>query len=257
MARDIVQNLRFRKATEGFDPNAFSRILEQQYLKENRDRHMQKLTFAPSSIGYGNGTCPRYWFLAFSGAQFTEINDAQGIANMKVGSDAHARIQKLMRDAEILVDEEVEAKLSDPPVRGFIDVLIRWDGEVVVGEIKTTRQEVFMHRQTTMKPSTNHMYQILLYMKITGKKKGFLLYENKNDQSFLVIPVDWNEKNEALLEDALDWMRKVYANWQEGTLPTRPFRKNNKICQSCPVFDVCWAGEKGEVDIEAMPVPRL
>lgn len=260
MTKSIVQNLKFRKQADGsFDSAALSSFIEAEYLKSNRVKETKKYSFSPSSIGYGHGTCPRYWYLAFSGGTFVDTNDAQGIANMSNGTSAHERLQTLFRESGILVDEEVEVKLSDPPVRGFIDVLIRWEGEVIPGEIKTARSEVFTYRQTQMKPSGNHLLQLLIYLKATGKPRGFLYYENKNTQEFLIIPVEMNEKNQAILEEALDWMREVYANYEsdDDTLPTRPFQKRNKICQNCPLLDDCWnKNGPGVVDLPVMVVPK-
>ncbi len=60
------------------------------------------------------------------------------------------------------------------------------------------------------------------------------MYENKNDNTYLIIPVSWNERNEKVLEEALDWLRLVYQNWKdaEGTndnIPKRPWTRKNKI----------------------------
>jgi CRISPR/Cas system-associated exonuclease Cas4 (RecB family) len=258
MSREIVQGLKFRKPA-AFDGAAFSALVEKAYLDSRREsKHTQKVSFSPSSIGYGNGTCPRYWYLAFEGGHFEETTDALGVANMMNGTDAHTRLQKLFEQSGVLVATEVEVKLADPPIRGFIDALIRWEGEIVVGEIKTTRQEAFLFRQTSMKPAPNHLFQILIYMKGTGKSQGFLFYENKNTQEFLVIPVEMNERNEKILEDALEWLRTVRKAWEEDkTLPERPFRKNNKICKNCPVYELCWNQTgPGEVNIPVMEVPR-
>lgn len=259
MARDIVQGLKFRKQIDGFDTDGLAAALEQAYLQQKRpDGFTQKKSFAPSSIGYGRGTCPRYWHLALSGEEFTDLVDAMGVANMANGSAAHERIEKLFEDAGLLVSKEVEIKLSDPPIFGYADVLVRWNGEIVVGEIKTTRQEMFLHRQATMKPSVNHLLQILIYLKATGKRYGFLLYENKNDQTFLVIPVEMTPENAKILEDALDWLRKVYANWKEdGGLPMAPWTKKNKACKECPVFKPCWEKGEGTVNIGKMELPQI
>lgn len=256
--RDIIQNLTFRKATGKFNPAAFAAFLEEQYLKSNRSGTRTKQTFAPSSIGGYNGICPRYWYLAFNEHQFEDNNDAIGIANMSNGTAAHARIEKLLTDSGIPVDVEVEIKLTDPPVRGYIDMMLEWEGEIVVGEFKTTRQEVFLIRQSTMKPSAQHLIQILLYLKATGKTQGFLLYENKNTQEFLVIPVDLNERNETIINDVFEWMRMVYKNFEEGELPKRPVSRRNKICKGCPLFNDCWEIQpEGTVDLPLMEVPKV
>lgn len=238
MAREIIKNLKYRK--QPFDTNGLSNMLEKAYMADVRqDEFKQKKTFSPSKIGYGHGNCPRYWYFAFSGAEFKETVDPLGVANMANGSAAHDRIQKLFEDAGLLVEKEVKIFLNDPPVSGFLDVLVRHDGEVIVGEIKTTRQESFIIKQQTMKPSSNHLVQVLIYMKATGKTNGFVMYENKNTQEFLLIPVTMSARNEKLLDGVLNWMRDVYAAYTNQTLPTRLLTKRSRICKECPLASTC------------------
>lgn len=271
MSRDIVANLKFRKESTagGFTAEKLEQAIERGYMAQAREnKFTTKKTFAPSSIGYGHGTCARYWYQAFNGADFVETVDALGVANMSNGSAAHARLEKVLEDAGVLVAAEIKMELKDPPIFGYIDALVKIDGETVVGELKTTRSEAFQWRVSTNKPAGNHLYQILIYMKATGKNKGFMFYENKNDQTFLVIPVEMNEKNKAILEEALDWLRKVRKNWEDAqenedknvNIPQRPWTKRNKICRGCPLFDKCWpeTGEAptSEVVIEPMVVVK-
>jgi CRISPR/Cas system-associated exonuclease Cas4 (RecB family) len=253
------KSLGFRKFSEPFDSDKLSAAIEAGYLSQARaNKFTKKVSFAPSSIGYNHARCARYWFMAFEGAMFEESVDAMGIANMSNGTYAHERIQKVLEDAGILVAKEVEITLKDPPIRGYVDAMVRLDGEILVGEIKTTRQEAFMFKQNSMKPSINHLYQILIYLRATGKQNGFLLYENKSDNTFLIIPVTMDERNSKILDDALDWLREVYLNSQEGALPTRPFTKKSKECKGCPLFKVCWDEKPdGEVEIKPMAVVKI
>src|SRR6478736_4826092 len=257
--RDINKSNSFRGTYSVEDLNE---IFEKGYLSHVRDTGVQKKeTFAPSSIGYdGNGRCRRYWYMAFEGKYvFEETTDSMGMATMLNGRDAGERIANIIGDAGALVATEVEVKMIDPPIRGYIDALVRVGDEIVVGEIKTTRQEMFVLRQNTMKPLPYHLYQLLIYMKATGKKKGFLFYENRNDLSYLIIPVEMDERYEKILEDALDWLRRVRANWEEegDTLPTRPFTRKSKQCKYCPVFNECWENlGVGEVTIKPMVVAK-
>jgi CRISPR/Cas system-associated exonuclease Cas4 (RecB family) len=260
--RSLDGAIRFRKVVDstGFTPAKLINALNQGYLEDRRpNKFTQKKTFSPSSIGYGHATCPRYWHIAFSGADFVENGDGMGVAVMASGTAAHSRIQGALKKAGVLVAEEVEIKLADPPIRGFIDVMVRVDDEVVVGEIKTTGEAIFNAKRTSMKPSPNHLFQILIYMKATGKKKGFLLYENRNTLEILVIEVDFTEANEAILENALEWMRTVYKGFEAEELPTRPFRNQTvKVCQNCPVNKVCWEElPDGDVKLPKMEVPTL
>ena len=92
MGRDLIANLKFQKNSnpEGFDPIAFAEMYEEAVLSEKRPNEFtQKKTFSPSSVGYGNGNCPRYWFIAFTGAEFENETDAMGVVNMDNGTYVH------------------------------------------------------------------------------------------------------------------------------------------------------------------------
>lgn len=255
MEQNIIKNIRLKRQPEGFNGDELAQMLEQAYLNRRRvSGFSQKKTFSPSSIAYGHGTCPRYWNLAFQGGNAVDNNSATSIAVMLNGSVSGERIKDLFKDAGVLIDAEVEITLLDPPVRGFIDVLVDWKGETIVGEIKTTRQEAFLHRQSTMKPTAYHMYQILLYLEATKSKYGFFLYENKNTQEFVVIPVEMDAKNRQIIDDALAWMREVYA--ANDLDIKRPFKQTNKICQNCPFYVSCWNLPDGDTLIPVMKVAK-
>jgi len=260
MGRDIIANLKFQKPQEGgFNPIEFAKMMEEAYLSEKRpDEFTQKKTFSPSTVGYGNGNCPRYWFLAFSGNEFENNTDAMGVANMDNGSYMHDRIQKIMAKTPVFKQHEVEITHDDPPIRGFADTFIEWNGKEVIAEIKSAKDEIFSIRQAEMKPLPYHLVQLLTYMKIRGDEQGFFYYENKNDQSFLIIPVDMNEKNKKLIDYVFDWERKVYDAYKKGTLPERTFTKSQWACKGCPVKKVCWADKKdlGEVYIEPLVLEK-
>ena len=258
MGRDIVSNLKFKKVTGNFNPDSFARMLDDSYLATKRgDQMTTKTSFSPSSLGYGHGNCPRYWYLAFSGVMFIDDNDSVAVANMAQGTQAHERLQNLIKTMPSFVSEEQEIKNEYPPIRGFIDLILDWDGEKVIGEIKTAKQEVWDTRQATMSPSPNHLLQLLTYMKLTDAKEGFFLYENKNTQQVLIIPVAMNEKNKEIIEETFMWLREVWDNFKDGDLPMRTFTKSTSSCKYCPVKKECWSMETGTVQIEAYKVPKL
>jgi CRISPR/Cas system-associated exonuclease Cas4 (RecB family) len=242
MTRSIIGTLKFQKPLEGdFDHVAFGKEIEEAYLKQRRSGGTtKKTTFSPSTIGYGHGNCPRYWYIAFEGAEFNETADAQGIANMQNGTAAHDRIQKVLKDTGRLKDVEIEVTYDDPPIRGFVDAVLEWEGNQVIAEIKTAKQEVYSIRQSSMKPSSNHLLQLLIYMKILKTAQGVFIYENKNDQELTLIPVRVSEKNIKIIEDLFSWLRMVKQSHDDQDLPTRPFTKSKPACKGCPVFDVCW-----------------
>jgi hypothetical protein len=259
LGRKIIGNLKFKKADEGtFDANEFASLLEKVYEGDgNQSGFKKKTTFSPSTVGYGHGNCPRYWFIAFEGAEFEEKFDAMARANMENGKMAHDRIQAKMQLTGKVKFLEEEVKNEDPPIRGFIDLGLDWDGNEIIGEIKTAKEEVYAHKQSSMKPSPNHLLQILTYMKIRKAEQGFMFYENKNDQSFLIIPVNMNKTNEELINYVFDWMREVRKVWEDKTLPNRPFTKSASACTYCPIKKTCWKqlGD-GEIEIQALVTPK-
>jgi CRISPR/Cas system-associated exonuclease Cas4 (RecB family) len=261
--RNVIRGIKLK--SKG---NEIAEAIEKGLLAQRRPalEWTQKKTFAPSTIAYGHGTCARYWFIAFNGTdQWDDDVDSMGVANMGLGSMVHDYIQTALKSSGFLVEEELEITLQDPPIRGYLDAIVNWKGEELVCEIKTTRQESFVFKEASGKPSVNHLIQLLIYLRATGKKRGFLLYVNKNDQTFLVIPVEMTEDNAKLLDDVLAWLRTTHEAYEQDTLPVRPFRNSketgrpsNKICRGCPVQKDCFEHlPEGVVTIPLMEVPKI
>ena len=259
-SKSIIGSLKFQKPPEGgFDPNQFAQEVEESYLKQRRtNAFTQKKTFSPSSIGYGHGNCPRYWNYAFNGADFVETTTAQGLANMQNGSAAHDRIQKVIGGIDRAVDFEVEVKNEDPPIRGYIDGVMDWDGEETIIEIKTAKEEVYAIRQSSMKPSGNHLLQLLIYMKIRRASQGVFLYENKNTQELCLIPIRVNDKYINIIDELFEWMRETYSAYENKELPKRVATKSTPMCKNCPVKETCWAEKPdlGVVEIRKYEPPK-
>lgn len=220
-----------------------------------------KKTFAPSTIAYQHGQCPRYWYLAFNGNIFDDYTDAYGVANMSAGTMGHDRIQKAMLDSGIAVpyindknEKTTEFKVvaNDPPIFGYGDVMLNWEGEEIIGEIKTMMNEAFEYRKKTNKPKTAHLIQLLIYMKILGKQKGALIYENKNNHDLMIIPIEVNDGYRQWVDYAFNWMREVRKAWNDQTIPTKNYRNNSKICKTCPVKAACEEAGTGTIKIASL-----
>lgn len=232
--------------------------LDEGYRKLGKDSGFaKKRSFAPSTLVYGHGKCPRYWHIAFDGAHFTFDDEPDAIANMKNGSDSHLRMQSAFLKAGILdqpYEEGTEYKelkiiSDDPPIFGFMDLLFNIDGETYPGEIKTSKPEAFEWRKKNNKGSAYHVLQLLVYLKVLNKEKGFLIYENKENYDVIAIPVEMNEKNKEQIDKVFDWMRQVHGTYKNGQRAKRGFNRNNKICKSCPVAAACESLDVGNVKI--------
>jgi CRISPR/Cas system-associated exonuclease Cas4 (RecB family) len=141
---------------------------------------------------------------------------------------------------------------NDPPIFGYGDAMINWEGEQIVGEIKTMLNEGFEYRKKTLKPKTGHLIQLLIYMKILKKSKGVLIYENKNNHELLVLPIEVTDYYRQWIDETFQWMRDVRKAWTDKTLPTKNYRSNSKICKTCPIQKACEDAGTGVVKLKSL-----
>ena len=256
MAKNFLQQVMLKKAEERQDSFLNTQELidkiQYGYIAKREPKFAQKKTFAPSTIAYSHGECPRYWYLAFDGAVSEDNADAYGGANMTNGTKSHERIQQAMSDAGILKDSEFKVVSNDPPIFGFGDVILDWAGEDLLGEIKTMPSEGFEYRKASGKPKLGHLVQLLIYMKILNKTKAVLIYENKNNHDLLVIPVEISDYYVRWVNQAFDWMKTVRRAWEDKTLPTKNYRSNSKICKTCPLKAACADAGEGQIKIKSL-----
>lgn len=234
------------------DKEALIEKIKSGYTVKRVDKFQTKKTFAPSTIAYSHGECPRYWYLAFEGAMFEDNADAYGGANMTAGTKSHERIQQAMEDAGILKNSEFKITYADPPIFGYGDVILDWAGEDLLGEIKTMPNEGFEYRKLAGKPKAGHLIQLLIYMKVLNKSKAILIYENKNNHELLIFPVQLNEYSFKWVENAFEWMRTVRKAWENKTLPEKNYRSNSKICKTCPIRATCDLAGSGDIKIKSL-----
>ena len=263
MAKNLLHKVMIKqgKTESSLDAQQIIEKIQSGYLVDRGPKQTKKNSFAPSTIAYSHGECPRYWYLAFDGGLFEDNADAYAVANMSSGTYGHERIQNAMMAsgiAKVFQDDKgndtTEFKIvnSDPPIFGFGDAILNWNDEEIVGEIKTMSSEAFEYRKTHMKPKTGHLVQLLIYMKILKKAKGVLIYENKNNHELLVLPVEVNDHYIRWVDYAFDWMRAVRKAWEDKTLPKKNYRSNSKICKNCPLNKVCATAEAGSIKIESL-----
>jgi CRISPR/Cas system-associated exonuclease Cas4 (RecB family) len=260
MAKNLLQQVMLKKVEQNInskpsfiDKEALIEKIRSGYTINRIDKFTTKKTFAPSTIAYSHGECPRYWYLAFNGAMFTDNADAYGGANMTAGTKSHERIQEAMGNVpDFLIDSEFKVTYSDPPIFGYGDVILNWEGQALLGEIKTMPNEGFEYRKMAGKPKLGHMIQLLIYMKILNKNKAIFIYENKNNHELLIFPVELNTYTFEWVENAFEWMRTVRKAWSDKTLPEKNYRSNSKICKTCPIRATCDLAGPGEIKIKSL-----
>jgi len=251
MAKNFLKQVIDRKPDGPIDTKALIQKIESGYLVGRDPQFKTKKTFSPSTLVYGSGACARYWFLAFSGAEFVDDADPYAVANMGSGTQAHERIQTAIENAGIMVEKEKRITAQDPPIFGFADAIVQWGEDQPVVEIKTMREESFAYRKYA-KPPSYHVMQLVIYMKVLGKKLGVLLYENKNSHELHAITIEPTPELITWADYAFDWMRKVRAQWESGDIPKKTYRSNSKVCGGCPVKNACLSADKGTIKIDPL-----
>lgn len=252
MAKNLIKQVMVRPKQSTINLDGLIEKIQSGYLAERGTKFQKKKSFSPSTLAYGHGECPRYWYLAFDGGDFLDDADAYAVANMSNGTLSHERIQKAIESSGILVEKEKKVICDDPPIFGFADVIINWDNSEFVGEIKTMREESFQYRKTSNEPPDYHLIQILIYMKILKMTKGIFIYESKNSHELHVIPVEIKDEYIKWADLAFDWMREVRKAWEDRKLPIKPYRSNSKICKGCPLKNVCDNSDKGVIKIKTL-----
>lgn len=221
------------------------------YLDEKDNSFRKKKSFAPSGLFYGSGACAKRWFLSFRGGMYDSKVAPLQAANMKNGIMSHTRIQEAMVKSGIAKEIERKVVLEDPPIFGYADAILDYDGDIV-GEIKTTSHKNFEYRVSTNKIADYHLGQMLVYMYVLGIDKGIVIYESKDTQQLHGITFEMTPEYKKEIEGVLEWCRKVWKMSQEDIMPRRSFRPNSKVCKNCPVEARCDEADGG-VKVERLP----
>lgn len=238
-----------------FDSDFLVEAIEEGYKELSKRKSKSKVSFAPSTIGYQSGTCPRRWYYAFTTKDLNVVTPVSGIATMMAGTGSHERLQSALTASGIKIDIEEEVTHEDPPIRGFVDAIVEIDGERVPVEIKTTIQEAFVFREATGKVPAYNLIQLLIYMYILKSTKGILIYESKNTNRLVNVSVVLTEERRKFVEYMLQWLREVKQAIDEEQFPERPKRwtKTGVKCKQCPFNEICWS-DNSPTDIYIAPL---
>lgn len=255
MAKNLMKELIVaQKGRSWLNGKEFTKRLEEGYLRQFGSKFTTKKTFAPSGLAWNQGECPRYWYIAFNGAEFVDDErEAKAVANMQHGTVSHERIQKALELSDIPAEMEVKIRSEDPPIFGYADGILDWAGDDnVVLEIKTMREEGFARVKAAGKPKKHHIFQLLVYMKIQKASRGIIMYESKNANELLALPVEINDTYRDYMDYLWGWLREVRSAFDNDTLPEKNYRSNSRVCKNCPVKDTCDTLGDGVIKIKSL-----
>ena len=119
----------------------------------------------------------------------------------------------------------------------------------MVGEIKSVN--TYQFQKMTHHPSGGK--QLQWYMFLTGIHKGFVLNEDKNNQSFKLEVYDYDPNIVAPFIDRAEAVKYYYNRvMKERKLVSRPEDATSptcKKCDKCNMKEACWGIGKGKVKI--------
>ena len=226
--------------------------IESGYIEKQGPEFKRKRSFSPSTLVWGHGRCARFWYLAFEGANFEEERSPKAYATMKNGTAAHERLQQAMENAGVLKEKEIKVVNNNPPVFGYCDADIEFEGWNPLVEIKTAKSESFGFHKQRQDGAKYHIEQLLMYMRILGRDQGLILYESKNDHELLGVLVEWTAEYTAWADYLFGWLKETHMAWRNKQIPKKTYRANSKVCRECPLQQACLEAEAGEITIKPL-----
>lgn len=226
--------------------------LKESFPDQVKSETVTKTGFSPSALVWSDGACARRWHLLFHGAHWDSVDESKAMDRMNAGTDRHERIQDRLKEGPLDVTVEQNLRNESPPLNSYCDVVIHQNGKDIPVEIKTVGSDAFSFRQTSLKPASYHLTQLLIYMHILKSDIGFLFYENRDTFEKLVIPVRMTQEYQDYIDYMFSWMDTVYEAHASDEMANefKGKRKNSRICKTCPVKNDCESDKyPGTIDI--------
>ena len=141
--------------------------------------------FYPSSLG---NQCDRFLYNSYNGLVEEQVIDAKTKRIFDCGDYLGYRYEKYFEKMGILIGTETPVKNENPPISGRIDFLIKHEKlSIAVIELKSINTRGF---KALSKPKDDHFIQIQLYLNLTNRENGIVLYECKDDQQVKAFSVE-------------------------------------------------------------------
>jgi hypothetical protein len=232
--------------------------------EEHNSRAEGLVTFPPNMIS----KCEREIVYHLLRLPVTPVYDPQILRIFDNGHAVHERLLKYLAFDGSLKEHELKVYDEENRIKGYIDAIITLDeddltivgqypGEpYVIAEFKSANSNECYWIEKNDMPSDKYVWQIQLYMHITGIHKGVILIERKDDQKIFEYWVNYDPQ---LVELLLDKVQRClsYADQRilpdrEGTRRGRPCWNGSRKSSMCKWYDICWSEDEGRRLIDAL-----
>lgn len=207
-------------------------------------RHRPPGRLSPSSMC----GCQRQAIFKFVGVKGKHRLDPEMELIFDDGNWRHHRWQATMLDMQevlganrfAVVSIEEQVSTPDEYVEGWLDIMICIDNkDYYVIDFKGTNNNGFSRIAAANAPHPKHVIQLVTYCQHSGVKRGWIMYENKDNQSLLVFPVKANMKTVSKIKK---WCRAVVEYMSNKTLPPKDeeCKVGNFMFDKCPWNHLCY-----------------
>ena len=150
------------------------------------------------------------------------------------GNSIHEKLVAILEKAGVVTAKEINIPANDYKIHGRVDAMLEINGEKIILEIKSIANYGFI---SLKEPKREHVYQLQLYLFFFNIKKGYLLYESKDNQNLQQFEVRLNINT---VKRALKNILAIEDYLKNDIIPPRDFLKNSWQCKSCPYKNHCW-----------------
>jgi hypothetical protein len=219
---------------------------------------------SPSSVY----TCERQAVLRFAGVEGTQRFDPDQQLLFEDGHWRHHKWQFMFYDMECVLGRDrfrvvaIERHIVIPEyyVAGSLDAEIairmpsgKWRFYIV--DFKGVNDRGYQWIARELKPKEDNRRQLLLYMKARNRKRGILLYDNKDKNTPRTFTVDFSGE---LWEETLNWIDRVIDKMRHKRLPGRDVacRPGTMMYENCMFRKPCWSKKVSDADLRDLTYAR-
>ncbi len=189
------------------------------------------------------GSCMRGTYLQRLGHKPDKEIDDRTLRIFDIGNKIEDWVVDLLKSQKgVIVETQTRVEDLKLNVSGYSDVIVQYNGEKVLYEIKSKNSRAFTWMDKKGEGANrHHEYQIWMYLKLLGLDKGNIIYISKDDMRVLEYPVML--ANKSLEQEVMSWLDTMNKCWEKRELPPLP-DKNAWQSKWCNYHKQCTKGLK-------------
>ena len=207
--------------------------------------------------------CERQAAFGFLGIQGRKRKDPQSEAVFDNGDWVHHRWEYNFLDMARVMPHRVRKVQIEKPVlmsgiftAGTLDIELQvWSKRLnkwvwIVIDVKSINDAGFSYVWRNRRPKEEHVRQLISYMRARKRRRGALLYENKNNQEYHVFMVTFSKEEWGEVEQ---WCERVIDQLDRKKIPKRhpDCDHGNFLFDRCQYRGLCW-GNYDTDDLQEM-----